>query len=125
MPIVADEYTHVIGVDTHAKTHAYVILDTRTGGMIDTATFPTNPAGLARALAWIDRRTSAGRLAAVNWTPRGRQRDQLLRSIPDRSAAASRYPRSRSPAATTRRPWGSREVRPHRRRSCSSCRVAH
>jgi transposase len=68
MPIVADEYTHVIGVDTHAKTHTYVILDTRTGGIIDTATFPTNPAGLARALAWIDRRTSAGRLAAVEGT---------------------------------------------------------
>ncbi|ROP61220.1 IS110 family transposase [Curtobacterium sp. ZW137] len=68
MPIVADEYTHVIGVDTHAKTHTYVILDTRTGGINDTATFPTNPAGLARALAWLDRRTSAGRLAAVEGT---------------------------------------------------------
>lgn len=32
MPIVADEYAHVIGVDTHARTHTYVILDTRTGG---------------------------------------------------------------------------------------------
>ncbi|WP_027467275.1 IS110 family transposase [Curtobacterium sp. UNCCL17] len=68
MPIVADEYTQVIGVDTHARTHTYVVLDTRTGGIIDTAMFPTNPAGLARALAWIDRRTSAGRLAAIEGT---------------------------------------------------------
>lgn len=60
-----DEYTHVIGVDTHARTHTYVILDTRTGGIVDTATFPTSPPGLARALAWLDRRASAGRLAAV------------------------------------------------------------
>jgi len=68
MPIVADEYTQVIGVDTHARTQTYVVLDTRTGGIIDTAMFPTNPAGLARALAWIDRRTSAGRLAAIEGT---------------------------------------------------------
>lgn len=68
MPIVADEYTHVIGVDTHAKTHTYVILDTRTGGVVDTASFPTSPTGLARALAWVDRRTAAGRLAAVEGT---------------------------------------------------------
>lgn len=68
MPIVADEYTHVIGVDTHAKTHTYVILDTRTGGIIDTATFPTSSAGVARALARIDHRTSASRLAAVEGT---------------------------------------------------------
>nr|WQM79090.1 hypothetical protein PCFP21_190 [Curtobacterium flaccumfaciens pv. poinsettiae] len=26
MPFVADEYTHVIGVDTHARTHTYVVL---------------------------------------------------------------------------------------------------
>lgn len=68
MPIVADEYTHVIGVDTHARTHTYVVLDTRTGGVVDTATFPTSPPGLARALAWIDRRASAGRLVAVEGT---------------------------------------------------------
>lgn len=68
MPIVADEYAHVIGVDTHARTHTYVIFDTRTGGIVDAATFPTSPTGLARALAWIDRRASAGRLAAVEGT---------------------------------------------------------
>jgi transposase len=68
MPIVADEYAHIIGVDTHARTHTYVIVDTHTGGIVDTATFPTSPAGVARALAWIDRRTSVGRLAAVEGT---------------------------------------------------------
>ncbi len=32
-PFVADERTRVTCVDTHARTHTYVILDTRTGGI--------------------------------------------------------------------------------------------
>ena len=68
MPIVADEFAHVIGVDTHARTHTYVVLDTRTGGIVDSATFPTNPTGITRALAWIDRRAPERRLAAVEGT---------------------------------------------------------
>lgn len=58
MPIVADEYAHVIGVDTHARTHTYVVLDTRTGGVVDTATFPTSAAGIARVV--VDQPSNLG-----------------------------------------------------------------
>jgi transposase len=56
-PIVADTYQFVIGVDTHAATHHYAIIDTRTGGLVDDAEFPTHAKGLLRAAAWITRRT--------------------------------------------------------------------
>lgn len=69
LPIVADEYTHVIGVDTHARTHTYAVIETVTGRLVDSATFPTNEGGRRRALGWIRRRTSDGRvLAAVEGT---------------------------------------------------------
>ena len=48
-PIVADVYTYVVGVDTHAATHHYAIIEARTGGLIDHAEFPTHTAGLLRA----------------------------------------------------------------------------
>ncbi|MBM7516373.1 IS110 family transposase [Nocardioides nitrophenolicus] len=56
-PIVADTYLFVVGVDTHAATHHYAIIDTRTGGIVDDAEFPTNTKGLLRAAAWVTRRT--------------------------------------------------------------------
>lgn len=57
MTIVAETYTYVVGVDTHAATHHYAIIETRTGGLVDDAQFPTTTAGLSRALDWIARRT--------------------------------------------------------------------
>lgn len=59
MTIVADAYTYVIGVDTHAATHHYAIIETRSGALIAHAQFPTHPKGLHRASDWIDRRTLA------------------------------------------------------------------
>lgn len=56
-PIVADTYRFVVGVDTHAATHHYAIIDTRTGGIVDDAEFPTHTKGLLRAADWITRRT--------------------------------------------------------------------
>jgi len=56
MTIVADLFRFVVGVDTHAATHTYTILDAA-GRMIDQQQFPTSPAGLARAIDWIGRRT--------------------------------------------------------------------
>ena len=56
-PIVADTYQFVVGIDTHAATHHYAIIDTRTGGVLDDAEFPTHAKGLLRAAAWITRRT--------------------------------------------------------------------
>jgi transposase len=63
MTIVANTYAYVIGVDTHARTHTFVVLDTGTGAKQATATFPTTPVGLSRAVAWVARRT--GGLADV------------------------------------------------------------
>jgi transposase len=57
MAIVADTYTYVVGVDTHAATHHYALIDTRTGGLVDDAEFPTHSRGLLRAAGWIVRRT--------------------------------------------------------------------
>ncbi len=63
MTIVANTYAYVIGVDTHARTHTLVVLDTGTGAKQATATFPTTAAGLSRAVALVARRT--GGLADV------------------------------------------------------------
>ncbi|MGH3350553.1 MAG: IS110 family transposase [Nocardioides sp.] len=56
MTIVADLFRFVVGVDTHAATHTYTILES-SGRLIDQQQFPTSPAGLARAIDWIARRT--------------------------------------------------------------------
>lgn len=64
MPIVAEEFTHVIGVDTHAAKHAYAIVDARTGGLIAERSFPTSQAGIARSIAWM-RRCGGARLAVA------------------------------------------------------------
>lgn len=58
MTIVANTFAYVIGADTHSRTHTLAVLDARTGARVDTRTFPTTPAGLSRAVAWIARRTS-------------------------------------------------------------------
>jgi len=58
MTIVANTFAYVIGADTHARTHTLAVLDARTGARVDTQVFPTTPAGLARAVAWVGRRTS-------------------------------------------------------------------
>lgn len=64
MSIVADQYAYVVGVDTHAATHSYAIVEAPLGRLVDQATFPASAAGLDRALAWIGRRTG-GDLDAV------------------------------------------------------------
>lgn len=56
MPIVADHYRFVVGVDTHAATHTYALI-TASGQQLDQQTFPTSTAGLDRARSWIGRRT--------------------------------------------------------------------
>ncbi|AMM22554.1 transposase (plasmid) [Frondihabitans sp. PAMC 28766] len=68
MTIVADEFTHVIGVDTHARTHTYAAVEARTGEILGTAVFPTSPAGLARARSWINRRAPESMLVAIEGT---------------------------------------------------------
>ncbi|MCI0142589.1 transposase [Arthrobacter bambusae] len=68
MTIVAEQYQHVIGVDTHAQTHTYAILNAGTGRTAGSATFPTHAAGLARAVTWIQRRSAGKVLVAIEGT---------------------------------------------------------
>lgn len=68
MPIIAHAYDHVVGVDTHARTHTFAIIDTRTTAVMDTAVFPTSSNGIARAIAWIRRRTTGPVFSAVEGT---------------------------------------------------------
>lgn len=68
MTIVAQLFEHVVGIDTHARTHTYCLITAATGAVIDTATFPTTQSGNARAISWIVRRTSGSVLAAVEGT---------------------------------------------------------
>lgn len=68
MSIVAETYRYVIGVDTHAREHAYAVVEARTGAEVDHRAFPTTNAGLLRAIDWIARRTgeeTGGDLDAV------------------------------------------------------------
>ncbi len=57
MTIVAHHHPFVIGVDTHARSHALSILASPIGELVDEAQFPATSAGLARAVAWAHRRT--------------------------------------------------------------------
>lgn len=62
---MADLYDHVVGVDTHARTHTYAVLEAGTGRRLDSAAFPTTANGLRRALAWIRRRAQGRLLVAI------------------------------------------------------------
>jgi hypothetical protein len=68
MSIVAETVEHVIGIDSHARTHTYCLVHARTGAAVDTATFPTTKAGNARAIDWIGRRAQGSVLAAIEGT---------------------------------------------------------
>lgn len=68
MTIVADAYRYVVGVDTHAATHHYAVIDAATGAELAHAGFGTHRPGLIRALDWIARHALAkadGELGAV------------------------------------------------------------
>lgn len=52
MAIVAQTYRHVMGADTHARNNTVAIIDTSTGAVIGSRSFPTTAAGLARAVRW-------------------------------------------------------------------------
>jgi transposase len=67
--IVADVFERVVGVDTHARTHTFCVIDARTGAVIAGATFPNTTPGHRRALSWIHRQSPAMNvLAAVEGT---------------------------------------------------------
>lgn len=69
MVLVAEQFEHVVGIDTHARTHTYCVIQSRTGAVIDTAVFPASTAGHARAVSWVVRRTGGTTvLAAIEGT---------------------------------------------------------
>lgn len=57
MTIVAHSRSFVIGVDTHAKTHTYAVIQTASGQLLGCQQFPTTPHGIARAIGWVGRLT--------------------------------------------------------------------
>ena len=60
MPIVSEQYSKVVGIDTHAATHTLAVVEASTGVELDRETFPTTPTGLSRAAAWASRRIGEG-----------------------------------------------------------------
>ncbi len=65
MTIMAEKYDYVIGIDTHARTHTYAIINTGTGARIGCEAFPVSGPGMGRAIAWIRRNTSNEIIVAV------------------------------------------------------------
>lgn len=63
MPIVAEQYSFVIGVDTHAATHSLALINAANGAVVDQSVFPNTGPGLDRALNWITHRI--GELSAL------------------------------------------------------------
>lgn len=57
MSIIAQLFTFVVGVDTHARHHVYAVICAATGRHLDTRDFPTTAAGIKRAIAWAGRHT--------------------------------------------------------------------
>ena len=58
MPIIAEEYQFVIGVDTHAASHAFAVVTAVNGAVISQDEFPATSAGVSRAAAWVARRSA-------------------------------------------------------------------
>jgi transposase len=65
---VAEAYDHVVGIDTHARTHTLTVVKAATGQVVDSGDFPTTPRGLHRAVSWVQRRCRGTVLAAVEGT---------------------------------------------------------
>ena len=68
MSMVSHQFSHVIGVDTHAKTHTLVVLDHLGARHGAAQAFPTTVPGLKRAHAWIARETTGPILVAMEGT---------------------------------------------------------
>ena len=57
MSIIAQLFTFIVGVDTHARNHVYAVICAVTGRHIATRDFPTTTAGINRAISWVGRHT--------------------------------------------------------------------
>ena len=76
MPIVAEEYQFVIGVDTHAASHSFAVIATATTAVGQEAQFPATTAGLSRAVAWAGRHAGS-----PDWANSSERRNVGLRMI--------------------------------------------
>ncbi len=70
MSSISDQYDYVVGVDTHARHHDFVVVDAGTGGVVaGPEKFEVTTAGFGKAITWISRHTAGGPvLAAVEGT---------------------------------------------------------
>jgi transposase len=66
--IVAHYYDFVVGVDTHARTHTYALVATKTGEMLGTRAFPVTAAAIDRAITWVRSAASGSVLFAIEGT---------------------------------------------------------
>ena len=62
---VSEKYSHVTGVDTHAAQHVFTVIESTTGKVVDTASFPTTPAGLKRSVSWTIRHSPTRPLVVI------------------------------------------------------------
>lgn len=65
---VSEAFEHVVGIDTHARSHTLTAVKAATGQVEDCQEFPTTPRGIARAVDWVQRRCPGTVLAAVEGT---------------------------------------------------------
>ncbi|MEJ9081026.1 transposase [Gordonia malaquae] len=66
MPSIAEVYDYVVGVDTHAKTHEYVIVSAVTGAVIaGPEKFPATSVGHAKAISWAQSQAAGGVILAA------------------------------------------------------------
>lgn len=68
MSIVTESHQYVIGIDTHSRTHMYVIVNTVKGAQIGCNAFPVTKLGMKRAIAWMRRKIIGEILAAIEGT---------------------------------------------------------
>lgn len=98
MTIVAENYDYVIGIDTHARTHTYAIINTRTGAREGCQTFPVTTPGMSRAIAWIRRNTRDAILAAIEGTRSYRATITHLLTDQDMTVVEVKPPRKKDKA---------------------------
>ncbi|MDJ1370226.1 IS110 family RNA-guided transposase [Gulosibacter molinativorax] len=100
MTIVAHTRSFVIGVDTHARSHTYAVLDASNGQIRGCQKFPTTPKGIARAIAWAGR-LSAGE-ANTLWVIEGAASygAVLARTVSDTGYVVVEAPRMNAKART-------------------------
>ena len=91
------------GVDTHADMHVAAAVD-QVGGVLDTASFPTTPAGYRRLLAWL---RSHGDLVAVGVEGTGSYGAALARHLAEQDVKVLEVSR---PNRQVRRRYGKTDV---------------